>query len=97
MKRANRVFPYSKAIMLNVVYDTIDRLGMSVASNNSERGQICLRTPECGEVLMQIDTVYPQEGVRVTITSQKDDTDCNIIDALFDEIDSTITASMARL
>lgn len=90
MNQAEKYYPFGKSMMLNAIYDTLERLGASVTSSNSERGRIQFQANDKAFIL-KIDTIYPQETVRVTITSDSDALDCSFSDALFDEINSMIS------
>jgi hypothetical protein len=92
LEQAVKSFPFSKSMMLNVLYDTLDSLGINVWSSNSEQGTIVFQTEDAQKVMIQIDTLYPQETVRLTITAELG---ADYTDALFDEINSTINSSKA--
>ena len=90
MQSEDKSYPFGKSMMLNVVYDTLERLGACVTSSNSERGRIQFQVDGI-DLVLKIDTIYPQETVQVTVASETVDLDCDFTNALFDEIDSTIS------
>lgn len=95
MKQAERTYPFGKSMMLNVIYDTLERLGVSAISSNSEDGIIKFHT-DGAELILKINTVYPQETTRVMNASETENIDCDFTDALFDEISSTISTTKAK-
>ena len=90
MQSEDKSYPFSKSMMLNVIYDTLERLGACVTSSNSERGRIQFQVDGI-DLVLKINTIYPQETVQVTVASETVDLDCDFTNALFDEIDSTIS------
>ena len=96
MKQAERSFPLGRSMMLNVIYDTLERLGVSVKNSNSERGRIEFQTETGMKIILWFHTVYPQETVKLTITSEAEDLDAEFAETLFDEINSTISATKAN-
>lgn len=95
MHTTEKAYPFSKSMMLNIIYDTLERLDITVISSNSERGRICLKSNDTGLVL-KIDTVYPQQTVTVCAETQSPDSDDGLVAAFFDEIASTISSSEAK-
>lgn len=94
MQSAAIAYPFDKGMMLNVIYDTLDRLGVTAISSNSEQGRVRLRMNGV-ELALIIDTVYPQGTVSVTVGSSVGEADRDLADALLDEINSTILQTKA--
>jgi hypothetical protein len=46
MAPKSRCFPYEKSVVLNALYDTIEKLGLSLVSANSARGTLIVSNPE---------------------------------------------------
>lgn len=90
MKQTEKSYPYSRGMMLNVIYDTLDRLGISVLSTNSDRGRIRFRSHSGKDCILKIDTVYPDKTVKIAMESEPEDTD--FANVMFDEINSTIAS-----
>lgn len=93
---AERTFPFGKSMMLNVVYDTFDRLGVTVRSSNSEQGLMRFKLGTSSEVVLTVNAGCPQSHTLITLDTGKSDAKGGIAEALLDEIESTITASTAR-
>ena len=73
MASQSRCFPYDKSVVLNALYDTIERLGLSLDSANSARGTLIVSDAEhtgrmritlgfgSGDGQTQVE-VYPEDG-----------------------------------
>jgi hypothetical protein len=73
MASQGRCFPYDKSVVLNALYDTIERLGLSLDSANSARGTLIVSDAEhtgrmrialgfgSGDGQTQVE-VYPEDG-----------------------------------
>lgn len=92
MQSSAKSFPCCKSMILNAIYDTLERLGIHVVYGNSEQGKLEFKAND-SDLILAVETIYPQENVQVTLSSKSSDLDCGFADALFDEIDSTILAT----
>ncbi|MDD3242471.1 MAG: hypothetical protein PHD32_01960 [Eubacteriales bacterium] len=95
MKQTQKAYSFDKNMMLNVIYDTLERLGVSVGSSNSEYGRIQFRA-NGADFDLRIITVYPQETVRVMISWDENHSDSDLAEVLFDEMNSTISIIEAK-
>lgn len=94
-----RLFPYSKAVVLNALYDALDGLSFVIDRSNSVRG-----------ILFVSSTTFPEMRGRVAIspalsgnqtlvevfTNTGDDTQVEWIEALMDEAQSLIDRAEKR-
>jgi flagellar biosynthesis/type III secretory pathway chaperone len=73
MASQSRCFPYEKSVVLNALYDTIEKLGLSLDSANSARGTLMVANAEhtgrmrialgFGSSVGQTQVeVYPEDG-----------------------------------
>ena len=85
-----REYPYSKSILLNAVYDMLERLGFPIAFADSRAG-ILRFTHETGASEMEITAILRngEEVTRIEITG----TDGVLPGVLLDEISSTLHQS----
>ncbi len=96
MASQSRCFPYEKSVVLNALYDTIEKLGLSLDSANSARGTLIISDAEhtgrmrialnfdSGEGQTQLK-VYPEDG------------DTGFADAWSSVIIDELTGSMKRV
>ncbi len=75
--------------MLNAIYDTLERLGINNVLSNSEQGKLEFET-NGSRLIFAVDTICSKEKVDVTLTSKQGEMDCSFVEALFDEISSTL-------
>jgi hypothetical protein len=73
MASQSRCFPYDKSVVLNALYDTIEKLGLSLDSANSAKGTLIVSDAEhtgrmrialgfgSGDGQTQVE-VYPEDG-----------------------------------
>ncbi len=73
MSSQSRCFPYDKSVVLNAIYDTIEKLGLYLDSANSARGTLIVSNAEHTgrmRIALNIGTgggqtkleVYPEDG-----------------------------------
>ena len=86
-----RAYPYSREMMLNVIYDTLERLNIFLISVNSERGMVGFETQPNSEGILRVESVYPNMTSAVCL--QIEDSETKFANALFDKIDSIIAIS----
>lgn len=86
MKQAEKSFPFDKSMMLNVIYDTLERLGISVINSNSEQGLMSFHNDQANDYVLCIETMYPQKTVRVTLASETEEIDNCFADTLFEDV-----------
>ena len=87
---AAREYPYGKSILLNAVYDMLDRLGIPIAFADSQAGILRFaHGTGAGEMELTAILRNGEEVTRVEIA----DTDGELPDVLLDEISSTLRQS----
>lgn len=86
VKQAEKSFPFDKSMMLNVIYDTLERLGISVINSNSEQGLMSFHNDQANDYVLCIETMYPQKTVRVTLASETEEIDNCFADTLFEDV-----------
>jgi hypothetical protein len=99
MSLMSHVYPYNKRTMLNVLYDTIDVLGLTLEHTNSERGTLLVSTKDKQPktVRIAISSEHPDQSTRVQFFSDSDDSDSwtkTLSKVFFDEVDATINSSL---
>lgn len=92
MEHIEKQFPFGKNVMLNIIYDTLDRLGVTITSSNSSNGQMVFSSLGI-EYTMKIDTVFPKENVSIDLAFEENDSSRDFVEALFDEINSTVAVT----
>ena len=87
---ATREYPYSKSILLNAVYDMLERLGLSMEFSDSRAG-ILRFAHETGTGEMELTAILRngEEVTRIEIA----DTEGELPGVLLDEISSTLHQS----
>ena len=87
---ATREYPYCKSIMLNAVYDMLERLGIPIEFADSRAGILRFaHGTGAGEMELTAILRNGEEVTRVEIA----DTDGELPDVLLDEISSTLRQS----
>jgi hypothetical protein len=94
MDDISRVFPYDKCIMLNVLYDTLDALGLIIENANSERGTLIATSKDepPRRIYIACSSTSPGGGeTAVSIFPElPDDAENSLSKVLLDEISSTV-------
>jgi len=90
-------FPLNKGIMLNVLYDTLDKLGFYLEKANSERGTLIVLSsgPESRRMRIACEgsSTVNQSTIRV-FPDIMDDTGRQTARLLMDEILATVKSSL---
>jgi hypothetical protein len=97
MSLMSHVFPYNKRLMLNVLYDTIDALELTLERTNSERGTLLVSTQDkqSKTVRIAISSECPDQSTRVQLFSEADDSWSKTWSKVFfEEVDATINSSL---
>ena len=92
MEHIEKQFPFGKNVMLNIIYDTLDRLDVTVTSSNSSNGQMAFSSFGT-EYTLKIYTVFPKENVSIDLAFEENDSNKDFAEALFDEINSTVAVT----
>lgn len=98
MDAFRHVFPYEKSVMLNILYDTLDSIGFTIESANSERGTIIVLSSEPTGYCMRIAlNSYPSEKKSVIeiFPDIKNNISEDLSKMLLDEIKATIIRSQS--
>ncbi len=86
-----RAYPYSREMMLNAIYDTLERLDILPLSINSEQGIVWFEAKNSFGGILHVETVYP--AMTSTVSLEIESNEDGIVSVLFDEINSTIALS----
>ena len=65
------VFAYDRNTMLNVIYDVIDSLNLSIRQINSEQGIMHIETAEGSSLQITVSTLFPINCTSVGISSRE--------------------------
>lgn len=97
MEVVSHAFPYDRSMMLSVLYDTLERLGLTIEQANSERGTVIVQSPgtpgqririACSSLIMEGKTI-------VQLFCETGNDECDYIRrVLLDEMNSTIKRSL---
>jgi hypothetical protein len=86
------IFPYDRSTILNVIYDVVDSLGMTIRHVNSERGKLVVETEEGSSVRITVDTLFPANSTKVDIVDVQES--AGELDLVFmDEMRSILNAN----
>ena len=93
MNSLTRCFPYEKSIVINVLYDTIEALGLRLDSSNSIRGTLIVSDPDrTGRIRIALDAVDAIGQTQVSVFPEG--TDNSIFEKwktiIIDELSGTI-------
>ena len=85
------VFAYDRNTMLNVIYDVIDSLNLSIVQINSEQGIIHIETAEGSSLQITVSTLFPINCTSVGISSVEITNDFGLI--FMDEMRSILKSN----
>lgn len=86
------IFPYDRSTILNVIYDVVDSLGMTIRHVNSERGKLVVETEEGSSVRITVDTLFPANSTKVDLVDVQES--AGELDLVFmDEMRSILNAN----
>lgn len=96
MAPQSRCFPYEKSVVLNALYDIIDKLGLSLDSANSVRGTLIVSNPEhTGR--MRIALGFGMEKDKTTVEVYTGNGDASFAEAWGPIIIDELASSMMRV
>lgn len=86
------IFLYDRSTILNVIYDVVDSLGMTIRHVNSERGKLVVETEEGSSVRITVDTLFPANSTKVDLVDVQES--AGELDLVFmDEMRSILNAN----
>ncbi len=97
MDALSHIFPLNKGLMLNVLYDTLEKLGFYLEKANSERGTLIVLSSGSADCRMRIACEGSNAGSQSTIRIFPDIMDDNGLQTakmLMDEILNTVHNSI---
>jgi hypothetical protein len=96
MSSQSRYFPFEKSVILNALYDIIDKLGLSLDSANSARGTLIVSNAEhTGR--MRIAIGFGTGSVQTKLDIYPEDGDASFADTWRPVIIDELTGSMKRV
>ncbi len=96
MASQRRCFPYEQSVVFNALYDTVERLGLSLDSANSARGTLIVSNAEhTGRILIALGSGPSEDETQVEICPEKGET--SFAEAWGPIIMDELTGSMTRV
>ena len=97
MDTLSRTFPFSKELMLNILYDTLEKTGFSLDSANSERGTLIVSSSDSPNHRIRIAcerSVSENQSIIHIFPAVMDNTGRQRAEMLMEEVISTVKQSI---